>query len=330
MLSVFPSNNGLTGPDIARAAALKLGKRLVTDLHVGAGGALPVATGLFAVHAKGGLTDDTAVNFETNAATHTHARALAEASDLNDFFNAGNPRVLARTASFCHGRAGHYDMFDQAISFFMPNMTWLQPPGHVHAMITASWQPGVLNTTVGQTHGPKPVWSTLPDKALTCSGSEYQGDAGVTTEAGCLAAAQKKQGVNYAVWQLNKNCYLCSIGGDPSAWKLNPAKGAVSFEGKNVVAPMSVSAQRSEDGRTIVARAVNPAGTADVATITLDGFSAAKATAVSMASNDLLGENTAANVNHIAPAPISDCRAAGNTVTVTLPPNSYTVVTIEA
>ena len=49
-----------------------------------------------------------------------------------------------------------------------------------------------------------------------------------------------------------------------------------------------------------------------------------------MASNDLLGENTAANVDHIAPQPVSDCKAAGNTVTVTLPPNSYTVVTIEA
>ena len=105
------------------AAELKLGKRLVTDLHVGAGGALPVAEGLFATHAKAGLTDDAAVNFETNAATHTHGRALDEAADLNDFFNAGNPRVLARTASFCHGRAGHFDMFDQAISFFMPNMT---------------------------------------------------------------------------------------------------------------------------------------------------------------------------------------------------------------
>ena len=37
-------------------------------------------------------------------------RALDEAADLNAFFNAGNQRMLARTASFCHGRAGHYDM----------------------------------------------------------------------------------------------------------------------------------------------------------------------------------------------------------------------------
>ena len=36
--------------------------------------------GLFAAHAKAGLTDDAAVNFETNAATHTFGRALDEAA----------------------------------------------------------------------------------------------------------------------------------------------------------------------------------------------------------------------------------------------------------
>ena len=117
---IFPSNSGLNAADCLKAAELKLGSRLVTDLHVGAGGALPVADALFATHTKNGLATDAAVNFETNAGTHTHGRALAEAADLNDFFNAGNTRVLARTASFCHGRAGHFDMFDQAISFFLP------------------------------------------------------------------------------------------------------------------------------------------------------------------------------------------------------------------
>lgn len=73
---------GLTGADVAKAAALKLGKRLVTDLHVGAGGALPVAEGLFAAHAKGGLTDDAAVNLETNAATHHHGENTAHATVL--------------------------------------------------------------------------------------------------------------------------------------------------------------------------------------------------------------------------------------------------------
>ena len=73
---MFPDNGGLNAADAAKAAALKLGKRLVTDLHVGAGGALPVADQLFAAHAKAGLMDDAAVNFETNAATHNVSLAL--------------------------------------------------------------------------------------------------------------------------------------------------------------------------------------------------------------------------------------------------------------
>lgn len=37
---------------------------------------------------------------------------------------------------------------DQGISFFLANMTWLQPPGHVHSMIKDSW----AATTLGFTH----------------------------------------------------------------------------------------------------------------------------------------------------------------------------------
>ena len=41
-------------------------------------------------------------------------------------------RLKFRTASFCNERSGHFDAFDQGISFFLPNMTWIQPPGYVH------------------------------------------------------------------------------------------------------------------------------------------------------------------------------------------------------
>ena len=52
-------------------------------------------------------------------------------------------RLKFRTASFCTERSGHFDGFDQGVSFFLPNMTWLQPPGYVHQMIKDSWQPNV-------------------------------------------------------------------------------------------------------------------------------------------------------------------------------------------
>ena len=68
-----------------------------------------------------------AINQETNAGTHNQGRAMSEAADLNDFFNANaelQERILGRTASFCTERSGHFDAFDQGISFFLPNASW--------------------------------------------------------------------------------------------------------------------------------------------------------------------------------------------------------------
>ena len=44
---------------------------------------------------------------------------------------------------------------------------------------------------------------TVKDKALTCTGAEYHGDAGHFDDggAGCLAAAKKRGDVDYAVWR---------------------------------------------------------------------------------------------------------------------------------
>ena len=78
-------------------------------------------------------------------------RALSEASDLNDFFQAPGEmqsRLLVRTASFCTERSGHFDEFDQGICFYLPNQTWLQPPAHVHAMVAASKRPLARNVTI--------------------------------------------------------------------------------------------------------------------------------------------------------------------------------------
>ena len=63
-----------------------------------------------------------AVNAETNAGIHTMERAMSEATDLNDWMNcweAQCTRLHFRTASFCNERSGHFDAFDQGISFFL-------------------------------------------------------------------------------------------------------------------------------------------------------------------------------------------------------------------
>merc|ERR550514_1433840 len=73
-----------------------------------------------------------------------------EANDLNDWFGCAEEwctRLHFRTASFCNERSGHYDAFDQGISFFLPNMTWIQPPGYVHAIIASTWQPNGLEAS---------------------------------------------------------------------------------------------------------------------------------------------------------------------------------------
>ena len=38
-------------------------------------------------------------------------------------------------------RSSQFDGFDQGLTFFLPNQTWLQPPGYVHTMINDNWQP---------------------------------------------------------------------------------------------------------------------------------------------------------------------------------------------
>ena len=47
--------------------------------------------------------------------------------------------VVGRAASFCSAAAAQFDRADQGLSFFSQNASWLQPPGHVHAMISGTW-----------------------------------------------------------------------------------------------------------------------------------------------------------------------------------------------
>ena len=51
---------------------------------------------------------------------------------MNDWYGAADvhSRMIFQAASFCNERSGHYDAFDQGLIFFLPNMTWYQPPAH--------------------------------------------------------------------------------------------------------------------------------------------------------------------------------------------------------
>ena len=143
------SGGYLTPADAAAIEQLGLGDRNLVDIHCDAGGAIGIAESLFAKFPNYTMG---AVNAETNAGTHSMRRALAEATDINGFFNCQHcGRIKLRAASFCAGREGHLwkpdYLLDQGITTFLPNMSWLQPPGHVHAMIAQTWLPNGLEVT---------------------------------------------------------------------------------------------------------------------------------------------------------------------------------------
>lgn len=155
MTYMFPSNNGLSSSDLAKAAAAGLPmQRIGADIHVGAGGGIAAAEAVFAANPQ---YNTSAGNFETNAdypaspsGQHGQVRAIAEATDLNTWMSTPAiiaNRLIARTASFCNGYDANFDDFDQAISFFNKGQTWLQPPGWVHAMNTATPADQALSVT---------------------------------------------------------------------------------------------------------------------------------------------------------------------------------------
>ena len=129
-----PPGGNLSGNHTGQSAAVEalgLGTQVLTDLHVGAGGGVQAAAEIFSQFPAQTFG---AVNAETNDGSHTMLRAAKEAADLNFWLNCffvdGTGefcrRLKFRTVSFCSERSGHFDAYDQGISFFLPNMTWLR------------------------------------------------------------------------------------------------------------------------------------------------------------------------------------------------------------
>lgn len=146
---------GPKDPKERQAAAMAIqngtGAKIAADLHVYATGGLEANMKLLADASLGGNGWDDA-NLETNCGEHTHGRGLSEAQDLIRFMmdkTAGkNGRLLGRAGSFCMERSGFNEggWNDQGLIFFLPNMTWIQPPGYVHMMVSEAWQPYTLKT----------------------------------------------------------------------------------------------------------------------------------------------------------------------------------------
>ena len=79
------------------------------------------------------------------------ALTSAAASPLPPRLRPERWAVKARTASFCTERSGYNEggANDQGLAFYLPNGTWLQPPGFVHKIVHDTWLPHALAVTLG-------------------------------------------------------------------------------------------------------------------------------------------------------------------------------------
>jgi alpha-L-arabinofuranosidase len=142
---LYPENSGPNASTMAAIVAAGIDPRRVTaDCHVGASGGVACAERSVPWQFGG-----SGINCETNAVTSHLQRGVEEAADLITWFSQPanvSARLIARTASFCIQRSGQMrDIWDQGLSFFLPNMTWLQPPGVVHALFSQHWTPNALS-----------------------------------------------------------------------------------------------------------------------------------------------------------------------------------------
>ena len=153
------------------------------DDHVYATGGLTAAEEVFADPLLGVAGGWGAINLETNCGDHTFQRALTEAQELLAFFSYSDKphRLLGRAASFCMERSGYNSggWNDQGLIFFLPNMTWFQPPAYVHAMINDKWRPNALDVE-------------RSDKATPCGDLYHGHPAGSCVSVAAQAAADGK------------------------------------------------------------------------------------------------------------------------------------------
>ena len=142
-----------------------------------------------------------------------------------------SPRSMIVHDHYCHGcrdKVGGVAEFEIEADSAARNRAYLDPYGTAVVPVTAG----------------KGTWATLEDKALTCSSAEFKGSLGSKANAAdCLSALRARDNADYGVWRgdagSNKGCYACDCSdrGDPSTWKYDDLKGAVSFVGTGVLVP---------------------------------------------------------------------------------------------
>lgn len=142
---LYPENTLPYGDIVSLNSSGFPAEKVMGDCHGGWGGQLDSIVQDF--HSAG-TYNISGINCETNGLYNGFGRALEEAIDIILFDNAVPDiynRIIARMVSFCNERSGHMTRYDQGASFWLPNMTWLQPPGWIHAMNSIGTGKEMLN-----------------------------------------------------------------------------------------------------------------------------------------------------------------------------------------
>ena len=212
---LYPEN-GLHAGDVAalQAAGFPPAK-VAADVHVGWGGGL---AGIEAGFAQYRDFNASGINCETNGMVHSVGRALGEALDLLQFEAAPAAvaaRVRGRFVSFCNERSGHFTRYDQGASMWLPNGTWLQPPGWVHAMASQTTGEVVLPVaSAGSGAGAAPP---IP-AALGFSASAARNGSAVFVHIASTLNASQSVVVQLAAGAGSAAAWaLCAPGGDLNA-----------------------------------------------------------------------------------------------------------------
>jgi hypothetical protein len=334
---MFPDNGGLNGADAARllAAAPDVVPRVLADIHVGAGGAVDAAAALFANPPTAGFNQG-AINAETNAGTHDMQRALDEAADLIAWMNAPAEtaaRLFGRTASFCSGTSNAFDSWDQGISFFLPNMTWFQPPGYVHVMLAQTWASTTYLSQLTSSAAPHYALQ-MPGGFLAEGGDLFVGELTVaeaealcTNLTGCVGFTFGSNDTNPAT---PVRMYL------KDQAEFSPASGWQTYRSSRADLVLAASAHITADGKTFVARLVNQHNDTQPVTLSLSGpvslSTAASGTTWTLAPpagvQPAQADNTPGNPTYIAPVHGSlQPEAGGRSVSTVLPPSSVVFMT---
>jgi hypothetical protein len=142
----------LTGQQEILQLAKQYNREVWFDVHVWTDGPTPDSTlaGMFSFDdALGQIANGASyrvVVFELNADNHSQRRALANALAINAIERDG--RLPVTTSANCLQPDGENDNgWDQGLLFLNPSQVWLQPPGYVTQMKSASYQPLSLQAT---------------------------------------------------------------------------------------------------------------------------------------------------------------------------------------